>query len=180
MLLTGKTVQLRPAAIADQRSIFEWLAQSDITKFMLGAPDFNDHQPPTWKEFQADYVEEFFSDTNPEKGHSFIILVNNEAVGHINYNDIDRTTNTTELDIWLASQKYTRRGYGQDAILTLCRYLQLSLNCQRFILAPSARNVNAIRAYVKCGFIETNEIPGNFIPDYKDTVVMMKKIAAKQ
>lgn len=175
-MIKGKNIILRPATTNDRRKIFEWLAQSDTTSRMMGPPDFEDNPVPNWEDFSSDYEPHFFNGPYTDNGRSFIIEVNEKQAGHINYNEIDRRRDAVELDIWLAGSKYCNKGYGADAINTLCNYMADNLNCRTFILAPSARNKPAIRAYEKCGFRITKDIPQNFIPDYYDTVVMTKNI----
>lgn len=175
-MITGNLTQLRPATLADRRQIFEWLAMSDLTSKMMGQPDFPDTCPPTWEEFLDDYLPHFFDDEDPYIGRSFVIEAESVAVGHINYNDIDRRTGTVELDIWLAGRQHTRKGYGTDAILALCRFLHENLCCKAFLLAPSARNREAVAAYQKCGFEPIDWMPKGFVPDYHDTVIMMKTV----
>jgi RimJ/RimL family protein N-acetyltransferase len=175
--IKGQQVILRPATPADRRKIFEWLTQSDLSSRMIGPPDFPDNPIPDWEFFVNDYNPHFFDDIDPDKGRSFIIEINGGEVGHINYNEINRNTDSVELDIWLSGSKQCNKGYGTDAINSLCHYLTDHLNCRVFILAPSARNKAAVRAYEKCGFQPTTELPENFIPDYHDTVIMMKKIS---
>jgi RimJ/RimL family protein N-acetyltransferase len=176
-MIKGKKVQLKPAALNDRRQVYEWLAQSDTTSQMMGPPLFPDQPIPTWEEFTSDYTEQYFNDTNAYQGKSFIIEVQGLSVGHINYNKIDQRINSVELDIWLAGSYYCGKGYGTDAITTLCNYLAGTFNCHTFILAPSARNGAAIRAYEKCGFQPSNEQLPHFTPDYFDTVVMIKRVA---
>jgi diamine N-acetyltransferase len=142
---------------------------------MIGPPHFPDNPIPTWEEFLSDYIPHFFDDINPDQGRSYIIEVEGEAVGHINYNEIDRSTDTVELDIWMAERKYCNKGYGTDAINTLCQYLADHLNCQTYVLAPSARNKAAIKAYEKCGFKPAHKPLQHFIHDYSDTIVMIRK-----
>jgi len=174
-MLTGKKITLRHATLNDREQIFNWLAHSDITSKMMGPPDFSDNEIPTWEYFIHDYTPQYFNDTNPDNGKSFIIEVEGEQVGQINYGEIDRETNTTEIDIWLRSSEYLNKGYGTDAIRTLCNYLFANLGCEKIIIAPSARNKDTVRLYKKCGFVPTEEIPNNFIPDYYDTVIMVKE-----
>lgn len=143
---------------------------------MIEPPLFPDNPIPSWEEFTEDYNLEFFDDLHPDQGRSYIIEAEGTDVGHINYNEIDRESNSVELDIWLAGSKYCNKGYGTEAILVLCQYLADHLGCRTFFLAPSARNKAAIRAYEKCRFQVAKELPRNFVPDYEDSVVMMKKL----
>jgi RimJ/RimL family protein N-acetyltransferase len=175
-LIPGKIVTLRPANIEDRRSIFEWLTNSDITKFMMGPPIYPDSNIPTWEEFIDDYQPFFFDSSQPLMDRCFVIEVNSEPIGQINHDKIYPKDNSTELDIWLKSSAYTGKGYGSDAIITLCNYLNEKYKCKKFIIAPSRRNPRAIGAYKKAGFSETNEVPENFIPDYSDIVIMIKTV----
>jgi RimJ/RimL family protein N-acetyltransferase len=109
-------------------------------------------------------------------GRCFIIEVNEEPIGQINHNKISMTDHSTELDIWLTSSKYINKGYGSDAIITLCNYLAKEFECKKFIISPSRRNRAAIRAYEKTGFVKTDIISNPLLADYNDTVVLIKKI----
>ena len=76
-------VVLRPASIADQPQVYEWLAHSDIASAMNGPPLFPEKPVPTWDEFgDADCVH-YFSDSAPQLGRCYLILVNDEAVGQV-------------------------------------------------------------------------------------------------
>lgn len=172
--IQGKKVMLRPAAKEDRQFVFEWLACSDLTSSMLGPPDFPDNPVPTWEEFINDYSAHFFDGSNPGAGRCFIILVSGEPIGQVNYNEICAEDRSTELDIWLSHSRHTGKGYGTDALETLCKHLSEEFDIRRFIIAPSARNIRAVKSYRKAGFAEVTIIPDHFIPDYKDTVVMEK------
>src|SRR5690606_9664140 len=87
--LQGQRVWLKPATMAERRMIYEWGTQSDLTPSMMGPPLFPDHMPPAWEEFCDDYKPYFFDDSAPELGRCFLIMAGEEAVGQVNYNDID-------------------------------------------------------------------------------------------
>jgi RimJ/RimL family protein N-acetyltransferase len=174
--ITRKAVILRSATLDDRQPIFDWLTRSDLTGFMMGPPVYPDSPIPTWEEFLNDYKEYFFDGSKPFLGRCFVIEVNSEPVGQINHDKISMADHSTELDIWLRSSKYVNKGYGTDAIVTICSYLADKFECKKFIISPSRRNVRAIRTYEKAGFIETDEIKNDFVPDYNDTIVMIKTI----
>lgn len=170
----GKKVKLRPATLADRRPIFDWLTSSDLTGLMMGPPDYPDIPIPSWEEFMNDYKPYFFDSSRPLLGRCFIIEVDSNAVGQINHDKISNIDHSTELDIWLRSREYINKGYGSDAINTLCEYLAQKFGCQKFIISPSERNKVAIRAYEKAGFIITEEKPEGFLADSLDSVIMVK------
>ncbi len=184
--LQGQRVTLRPAMEQDRRSIYEWMAHSDLTPQMIGPPTYPDHPIDPWEEFCADYKPHFFDDSAPLLGRCFIISVNGEAVGQVNYNDIQekKGVRRTELDIWLRSAADSGHGYGPDALDTLCRYLGQQFGVTEFMVQPSARNPRAIRAYEKIGFVKL-DLPleaarAEWGPsDYDDSVYMVKRIETK-
>lgn len=173
--LTNELLTLRPANLQEKRKIFDWATNSNLTSEMFGLPVFPDCPVPTWTEFNDDYEDCFFEDSQPLKGRCFIIEHNGVEIGQINYNKIDLKTKETELDIWLADKQFTGKGFGTEAIKMLCRYLDKSFGCKTIYIAPSKRNENAIKAYKKAGFSETEILPDHFIPDYDDTVLMIRK-----
>lgn len=176
--IEGDLISLRPATHQDKPSIYRWMAQSDLTYKMMGLPDYPDCPIPSWEQFDADYESYYFEDADPWLGRFYVIKRKGQEIGQISYNRIDRHKHCVELDIWLSNSKHSGKGYGTDAVLTLCQYLHRGFDCSNFIMAPSARNINAIKSYRKAGFEITNDIPTDFVPDYSDTLVMVKKISS--
>jgi diamine N-acetyltransferase len=176
-MIRGALVTLRPATLDDRSCVYEWMAQSDLTRWMMGPPIFPDAPIPTWTQFCDDYTELFFDGSQPEIGRSFIIEVDGEAVGHISYSEVDSVRWRAELDIWLKCERVCGRGYGADALTTLIQHLRESMGVSEFIMRPSQRNPRAIRSYEKAGFTQLaisseqqKAIYGS--GDYDDTVVM--------
>jgi RimJ/RimL family protein N-acetyltransferase len=141
-------VRLRPARGADRRRIYDWLARSDLTPVLLGG----DRAHLTWAAFCRDYRRHYFDGSRPLSGRCFVIQADGADIGQVNYNDIDRRGRSVELDIWLRSAWYCGRGYGTDALETLCEHLRRTFGVRRFLVNPSAPNGRAIRAYQKAGF----------------------------
>ena len=182
-MIRGSLVTLRPAREDDRCGVYQWLAESDLTPSMLGPPHFPDVPVPTWDQFCEDYGPHFFDGMRQEVGRSFIIEVDGEAVGHVNYDGMDLARGKVELDIWLRSSAVCGQGYGSDALLALTRYLHETFGVTEFILRPSRRNARAIRAYARAGFALlplTNEQQARIYGpgDYCDTVVMHKRLPA--
>lgn len=107
-------------------------------------------------------------------GRCFIIEVKGQAVGQINYNEVDQESKSVELDIWLSGSEQTGKGYGSAALQALCGYLKRKFGCKQFFIAPSRRNIRAVKAYEKAGFTKTTKAPHYFVPDYDDAVLMVK------
>lgn len=174
--LTTNLLTLRPATVKDRRNVYNWLAHSNLTSEMLGPPHFPDIPIPTWETFCEDYTDHYFNGTKPHSGRCFILIHQGEEIGQINYNEINLDLKSVEIDIWLADSAFTGKGFGVEAIHILCRYLKKYFGCKTFYIGPSRRNINAIKAYKKAGFAETKHIPDAFIPDYSDTVLLVKEV----
>ena len=133
-------------------TFFKWATQSDSTPYW-----YDDGRIPTYEEFTRDRKRYYFDGSEPEKGRCFMILVDNRAVGQINYNNITRENNSVELDIIIAADEDKSKGYGTDALKTLTRYLFQNMNIQVCWIEPIAINTRAIRAYEKAGFKTTKK-----------------------
>jgi len=149
----------------------------------MGPPTFPDAPVPTWEAFCDDYRMHFFDGSAPLLGRSFVILVDGEPVGQVNYNDIEERggLRRTELDIWLRAERFCGHGYGSDALETLCTHLAREFGVRQFVVQPSARNPRAIRAYEKIGFVRQDLTPEQALAewgprDYHDSVVMVKTL----
>jgi RimJ/RimL family protein N-acetyltransferase len=185
MAIEGMIVGLRPSCEADRQAVYDWLAASDVTPSMMGAPTFPEVAPPTWAAFCADYGPGFFDGSTPESVGSYIIEAGGEAVGQINYEISHGSDRAVELDIWLRSEADCGHGYGPDALATLARHLLDSIGATEFVIRPSKRNPRAIRAYQKAGFalvpMTTKEQTALYGPgDYADSVVLRKRLSAEQ
>ncbi len=176
-------VTLRHATADGRRDIYMWLAASDVTSSMMGPPAYPDVAIPTWEEFCGDYASHFFDGSRPDRGRSFIIEVDGESVGHINYDGLDSMHGIAELDIWMRSQSFCGHGYGTDALLALMRHLREDFSVLKCIVRPSLRNQRAVRAYEKAGFHKSNlshdaQIRIYGPGDYSDTITLERELSA--
>jgi RimJ/RimL family protein N-acetyltransferase len=131
-------------------TFFEWATQSDATPYWYG--ELQGDKVPTFKEFCKDWKKHYFDGSAPEKGRCFVILIDDTAIGQVNYNEIDRRNDSVELDIIIAEDRYKNKGYGTDALQTLSKYLFLVMAIQKCWIDVVSKNPRAIRAYQKAGF----------------------------
>jgi RimJ/RimL family protein N-acetyltransferase len=183
--LRGRRIILSPASAEDARPIYEWLACSDLTATMLGPPTYPELPVPTWEQFRADYLDHFFDGSSPELGRCFVIRVEGEQMGQVNYNDIQERggRKRVELDIWLSGSADCGHGFGPEALDVLCRHLAERFGVRDFMVQPSARNPRAIRAYEKAGFVrigmDGDRAREQWGPsDYFDSVYMVRTFAS--
>ncbi|MFP4473574.1 MAG: GNAT family N-acetyltransferase [Candidatus Omnitrophota bacterium] len=183
MAIKGSKIKLRPAVLPERRLIYAWLAKSDLTPSFMGPPDYPDSYIPTFKEFCQDYKESFFMPAGNRSGRNFIIIANNIRVGTIGYDLFDDRKLRLVLDIWMRAEKYCGKGYGTDALTTICGFLNKRYGIKNFYILPSSRNKRAIAAYRKSGFkpikMSRNAAKKEFgvdIYDCHDNIVMRKTL----
>ena len=121
--IIGNNIKLRPSSINDRKMVWDWSANSDVSKWVNNNPD----KPSTYQEFCLDWKKYYFDGSNLRLGRVFIVEINNEPIGMIAYNAFDESNKRTEIDIWLSCEKNCGHGYGSDAIKTLTKYIIKSL-----------------------------------------------------
>ncbi len=165
----GKVVTLRPASLDDRRAVYEWTNLSDIAHWINLPPNKSE----TYEQFCADWEQYYFDGSAPRMGRAFVIEVHARSVGMIAYNDID-AEDRVEVDIWLSCEAECGKGYGSDAITTMCTYLRDQLAVREIWCQPSARNPRSIRTFEKCGFVRHDVTTDPYAPrDYGDSVTLV-------
>ena len=102
-----------------------------------------------------------------------IINEKDVLVGFITYKQSNYSCNVYSIGITIGS-RYWDRGYGQDAIKTLNKYLFEDLKALKVELEVIASNIRAIQCYKKCGFFKEKIIKNKCYVDgkYLDTIIM--------
>ncbi len=148
---------IRPAALAEKQTTYEWLCCSDTTSLHLGPPDYPDHPVPTREEFERDFEDFYFLPTGRRQGSVMLIERAGEPIGCLCYACFHLQAGAAELDIWLKERRLCGCGYGTEALRLLVGYLRRELDISRFLIRPAARNARAVRAYAKAGFVDREE-----------------------
>ncbi|MTI71867.1 MAG: GNAT family N-acetyltransferase [Firmicutes bacterium] len=158
MCIKGNRIKLVFATKKDKKLIYEMLTGEEVIDYM-----FNDQHPvPTWDEFNEDEPEIFFSGKPTKEGSYLLIYYNGEVIGSISYSNEFRKQVHSELDIWIGTNKYLGIGLGREAINLLIDYLNKEYLIDVFLIRPWIENINAIKAYKKCGF----QVIDNFNPEF--------------
>lgn len=102
-----------------------------------------------------------------------IINEDNILIGFITYKESNNYKNVYSIGITIGSE-FWNKGYGQDSINTLNKYLFEELNAIRVELEVIKCNVRAILCYKKCGFVLEGIKRNKCYIDgqYSDTIVM--------
>lgn len=145
MAIAGDCTALRPVTRDDLPLLAAWFADPEFVRWWGGEPKSRD-------EVARDYLGRHDGD---EIVQSFIILRRDVPIGYIQaWNDEPLIGG---IDIVLIPDVHGR-GYGPDAVRALARYLHDELSWRRITIDPSVRNLRAIRAFEKAGFIAQSEM----------------------
>jgi len=186
MEIVWNKIKLIPAKESDREEIHNWLCKSDLTPSVIGPPKYPEHPVPTWREFCNEYPLSFFSSSGDGTGRVFIIFANDEEVGTVGYDLLDKAKDRVVLDIWMKSEKYCGHGYGSDALNALSTYIHENYGITNFLISPSERNKRAVAAYKKAGFeyvktMDKKEQEKEFgLSEYNDNILMIKRFITNQ
>ena len=144
-VIRGGKISLRPMRPKEVELIYRWANNPDVVPYWYG-------KKRTMKQIKDDWKPHYFSDKDPYSGRCFAIEVNDEPVGMVNYNKIDRDNKSVDMDIMIGQKEYWDKGYGTEALKTFCGFLFSKFNLNRIWLGSYAYNLRAIRAYEKSGF----------------------------
>lgn len=93
-------------------------------------------------------------------GRGLALLIESHAgqqVGVAGLEEVSARSRTATLGIWIAEERWGR-GYGTDAVRTLCRFGFREMNLQRIDLGVFETNPRGVRAYEKVGFKEEGRL----------------------
>ncbi|MCK5074616.1 MAG: GNAT family N-acetyltransferase [Bacteriovoracaceae bacterium] len=104
-------------------------------------------------DYGESFVEECINNKDKSKSQTFAIDSDkNIYIGGCGYFRVDSRNATCYIHIAIGDPDYYNRGYGADALKTLCNYLFNEVNIRKIQLEVLAYNVRAIRCYEKLGF----------------------------
>lgn len=154
-MLKGYKVSLRLLEQEDIGMLYKISNEENVRKFNIKHNNMQDNS----------------EEINLRKAFS-IINENDILIGFITYKEIyDKLIYSIGITI---GSSYWGRGYGQDSIKTLLRYLFGELNAMKVELEVIKNNLRAINCYIKCGFVEGRIKKNNIYIDgeYMDIIIM--------
>jgi aminoglycoside 6'-N-acetyltransferase len=131
-------LELRPIETGDAATILRILRDPTVARW--------------WGDYdEARVASEFFGDAD-EDGAVFLIVVDGESAGLIQYSEeTDPMYRHAGIDISVM-ERHQGKGVGPAAIRLLARHLFEERGHHRLTIDPAAANRNAIRAYETVGF----------------------------
>jgi aminoglycoside 6'-N-acetyltransferase len=133
--LRGERVLLRPGRTDDADRLFQIRTEAEVVRW-----------------WGSDDIEEEVREEFIESDNAFVIEVDGEVVGAIQYHEeSDPMYRHAGMDIYLSVSRQGE-GLGTEALRVLARYLFEERGHHRLTIDPAADNAGAIRAYEKVGF----------------------------
>jgi RimJ/RimL family protein N-acetyltransferase len=141
---------------------------------MFGDPDVLAGLTMPFPQSVAGFLEWIEAARRSEDSATFVVETREgEAIGACDLRHLNLRNRVANLGIWIG-KPYWDRGYGTDAVRTLCRFGFRHMNLQRVELQVYADNLRGRRAYEKVGFkLEGTLRRAQFVVGrYVDTHVM--------
>jgi len=143
MLLGSKTV-LRGVEESDLDNWVKWFNDRQTTEFLARVyPYSRSEAEKYWQKSQQ---------TNSEILYSILTQEDKQHIGSISLQRIDWRSRNAELGVLIGEKEYWSKGYGQDAVRTLCRFAFDEMGLKRIYLFLHSANEGGFRAYQKVGF----------------------------
>jgi RimJ/RimL family protein N-acetyltransferase len=163
-MLKGNKVLLRCVERRDINIFYDIWCDEEVRKL-----DGNFVLPPS----KEDILSNFNKFINIDKKYLSIVNEKGVVVGYITYKEIKESKNVYVLGITIGPN-FWNRGYGQDAIKVLLKYLFMDMAAHRVELEVLDFNFRAIQCYKRCGFIEEGKKRKTCFSygNYRDIIIM--------
>src|SRR2546422_2714853 len=160
----GALVRLRAVEEDDLPKINEGLWDPEVSQFLLlPGPEPLAGTREWWERSRSSDRDAAFA----------IETLVGEFVGCCGLHQISSRSRSAILGIWLA-RLHWEKGFGTDAVRTLCRFAFQEMNLGRVELGVLETNPRGVRAYEKIGFKEEGRLRRFMFVDghYVDMIVM--------
>ncbi|WP_274436615.1 GNAT family N-acetyltransferase [Alicyclobacillus sp. ALC3] len=146
--MQGQRVTLKPFTREAYRQRYDWQTDPDVSyyahgqKYAVTAPV---------DAFMNGYERCLAED--PSRSGLFAVYGDgDELIGEVDYREMDLVTRSAVIGVTLGKKEIWGKGYGTDAVRTLCIFLFERFALERIQLDTWAENTRAIRSYEKVGF----------------------------
>jgi RimJ/RimL family protein N-acetyltransferase len=165
-MIHGAKTRLRAVELTDAVKYHEWVndEQSNQTRGL--------YHPTSLQEAQS-WIEARCS-TNFDTLSLAIETIEGVHIGFIGFRAICPRSRRAEVTLHIGDKREWRKGYGRDALSTLCLYGFESMNLHRIWLECDAAYEKIIAAYESVGFRREGRLRDSYFRHggYRDTLIM--------
>ncbi|HTR04827.1 MAG TPA: GNAT family protein [Thermoanaerobaculia bacterium] len=145
-MIRGQRVYLRSIERDDLQRCHAWMNDADLIATLA-------QRFPMSLSREADWIERVTRGQDPSELTFAICLSENDRhVGNCGLVAIDRDNRTATLGIFIAERDCRGRGFGADAVRTLCRFAFDEMDLRKIRLDVQASNAPALKSYEGVGF----------------------------
>jgi RimJ/RimL family protein N-acetyltransferase len=142
-MIRGEKVVLRAPEPEDLERCYVWMNDREVTRFTT-------MRFPISRGAELKWLQQ---DRDPAQVVELAIeSLEGEHIGNCGLMRVDHLCRSAELGIVIGDKNYWARGYGTDAVLTLCGFGFAEMNLNRIELHVYDYNSRGIACYEKCGF----------------------------
>ncbi len=149
MIIQGERVKLRPIAPADVKQLIIWSQDPEVSRFLEADYPEELHEAEAW-------YQKIKSDRQNKRWA--ILTKDDHLIGDVELDHIAWRSREAEMRICIGDRRFWNKGYGTDAVLTVCRHAFMDLSLNEIYLRVFTENVRAIRCYEKAGFVKEGRI----------------------
>lgn len=137
MLIKTDRLILRDVSINDAKDIYEYMGDTENTKYMYFGSYKNIIEV-------KDFIEKYLN-MKDLKAHMFVIELDNKVIGDVSIYEED---NYAEL-AWVFNKTYQKKGYAYEAVKEYLKYLIKNYNYKYFVARADIRNIPSINLMKK-------------------------------
>jgi RimJ/RimL family protein N-acetyltransferase len=144
--LRGERVYLRPAERSDLPNFVRWFADGETTHYLLARAPFSAAAEDKWFEGMLE--------RHGKSDWFFVICVveDGRPIGTAGLHQVNLEDGHAAFGISIGEKAEWNKGYGTDALLTICDFGFGQLRLERIWLDVYRPNQRAQRSYAKAGF----------------------------
>ena len=167
----GKLVRLRAFDNSDLMKCLSYSNDYAVMRGASGAILF-----PSTVDDEARAMNQNTSYTSGEYQFAVETLADGRFIGKCGFTRVNWKNRVAELAILIGEKDFRGKGYGADAIRTLCRFGFQEMNLHKIKAAVFDFNQAALRCYEKCGFVREGVLRKEMFRDgaYHDVILMAR------
>ncbi len=151
-MIQGRLITLREKHLDDAYQDYQWRIDEELATLDATTPlrmSYDNYLRLIEDELRrpVPWSRRFAIDTHDGK-----------LIGNCMYYDIDTIRKQTEIGILIGDREYWNKGYGTDAVDTICRYIFESTDFKKIYLHTLIWNTRAQKSFGKSGFEYVREV----------------------
>lgn len=145
-MLRGELVWLRPTEPVDVVNSSVYSNDAEVGHFLGAKAPWS---RASAERFSTEFMSRIGETTYP---YTICLLGDERSIGAVFLRDLDKVNGSGKVGIFIGDRRYLGKGYGTDALNTLCDFGFGELRLERIELEVFDYNQRAIRSYQKAGF----------------------------